>query len=287
MPPEREQLLPPNALANVRVGISVSESPDLNRLGLLETHFRLALGEIARCVLVSGGHLAYGGHLRSDGYTAFLMQELQRYGRRDRPLLISLAWQEHRKLSLTEIQEQQRTLGLYGRIVCLDPTGNEIDPHLNRAEEPSPETDPDLCKASLTAMRRHMSQNTTGRIFIGGKRRGFQGHLPGIVEESLIALEVHQPIYLAGGFGGVTGDIIRALAVDDGSWLPDGPDSASADERFLRGLDMLTAIQKRKDWPGTENGLTDEENRKLAASHRPSEIATLVSLGLGRRFAKR
>lgn len=32
------------------------------------------------------------------------------------------------------------------------------------------------------------------------------------------------------------------------------------------------------------NGLTEEENQRLAACHRPSEIAALVSLGLGRRF---
>jgi SLOG-like protein len=102
-------LLPSNALKNVRLGISVSDSPDLARLGLLETHFRLALGELARCVLVSGGHLAYGGHLRPDGYTTFLVQELHRYSRRDRPLLICLAWQEHRRLSVGELKNQQDT----------------------------------------------------------------------------------------------------------------------------------------------------------------------------------
>jgi hypothetical protein len=88
----------------------VSESPDLGRLGLLEIHFRLALGEIARCVLVSGGTLAYGGHLRQEGYTIFLIQELQKYGRRDSPLLVCLAWQEHRELKLSELAERQIAL---------------------------------------------------------------------------------------------------------------------------------------------------------------------------------
>ncbi len=58
---KEEELLPSNAFTGIRLGISVSDSADLARLGLLETHFRLALGEIARCVLVSGGQLAYGG----------------------------------------------------------------------------------------------------------------------------------------------------------------------------------------------------------------------------------
>lgn len=52
-------LLPPDALRGMRLGISVSESTDLGRLGLLEEHFRLALGEITRVVLVSGG----GSHM--------------------------------------------------------------------------------------------------------------------------------------------------------------------------------------------------------------------------------
>ncbi len=34
--------------------------------------------------------------------------------------------------------------------------------------------------------------------FIGSKSEGFQGELPGVLEEALIALEIGQPIYLAG-----------------------------------------------------------------------------------------
>lgn len=283
--PQKEKLLPSNALANVRLGISVSDSPDLARLGLLETHFRLALGQIARCVLVSGGHLAYGGHLRPDGYTTFLMQELYRFSRRDRPLHICLAWQEHRRLSVTALKEQQKSLGLHGQFVFLNPEGEIIDPYLNRSEEPASESDAALSRKSLTAMRRYMARHTNGRIFIGGKRKGFQGNLPGLVEESLLALDADQPIYLAGGFGGVTADIIHALGIDDGSWLIQRPDAAPPDERLLKGLAMLADIPKRNNWQGLQNGLTEEENRKLAASHRSSEIAALISLGLGRRFA--
>ena len=278
------EILPPNALTGIRLGISVSDSPDLARLGLLETHFCLALGEIARCVLVSGGHLTYGGHLQPDGYTVFLIHELYRYSRRDRPLRICLAWPEHRKLSVSAIKEQQKALGLYGKFDFLDQTGQVIDPYENRTEESTPETNEQACKASLTAMRFYMADNTDARVFIGGKRQGFQGDLPGVVEEALITLKYKQPIYLAGGFGGVTTGIIQALDVDDGSWLPEMSDGDPQDERTLKGLNMLTDFPKRKDWTGLDNGLNDEENRRLAASHRPSEIAALISLGLGRKF---
>ena len=278
-------LLPANALADVRLGISVSDSPDLARLGLLETHFRLALGEIARCVLVSGGHLAYGGHLRPDGYTAFLMQELSRFSRRDRPLHIYLAWQEHRKLSLTALRAEEKSLGLYGEFVFLNPEGTVVDAYQDRSQEPPVQPDPNIASTSLTAMRRYMAEHTNGRIFIGGRRAGFQGDLPGLIEESLLALEADQPIYLAGGFGGVTADIARTLGIDDGSWLVQRSDAPAPDDRYLMALADLAKFPKIHNWTGIHNGLTDEENKKLAASHRPSEIATLISLGLGRRFS--
>jgi SLOG cluster2 len=94
-------LLPRDALKGQALGLSVSDSPDLQRLGFLKTHICLAVGEIARAVLVAGGRLAYGGHLEPEGFTAFLMRELDRYGRNDRPLLVILALQKYRRARLS------------------------------------------------------------------------------------------------------------------------------------------------------------------------------------------
>ncbi len=276
------ELLPSEILRGARIAISVSESPDLERLGLLEIHFRLALGEIARCVLVSGGTLAYGGHLRPGGYTTLLIQELQKYGRRDSPLLICLAWQEHRELALSELAARRKALGLLGRIVCLDPDGAETDPARDRAEAAQPVEDPALRRRALTAMRRYMATKTQGRALLGGKRDGFQGEIPGLMEEALISLQCGHPVYLAGGFGGVTADIAQALGVDDGAWLPPLADAKPPDPRWADGRERLRALAARPDWKGLANGLAADENRRLAASHRPSDIAALVSLGLGR-----
>src|ERR1700730_17004411 len=122
-----DPLLKSDALSEIRIAISASESPDLLRLGLVETHFRLALAEIARSVLVSGGKLAYGGHLDPDGYTVMLVKELHRFTSRDEPLGFYLSWQEHRKLSREQYELEKDALGLFGEIVCLDPDGSEID----------------------------------------------------------------------------------------------------------------------------------------------------------------
>ena len=275
-------ILSKDALTGRRIGISVSESPDLGQLGLVEGHFRLALGEIARCVLVSGGNLAYGGYLDTEGYTSFLRKELQKYGRRDRPLLICLAWQEHRRLALSRLEEHRKDLGLYGEIVCLDSAGREIDPSDSRTELPEPITDQDLCARALTALRQYIAGRTDGRVLIGGKRHGFQGILPGLVEEALLTLEANKPLYLAGRFGGVTADILQALRVDDCAWLPRRTDAPPDDPRLLEGRNRLAAFAVSSTSKGLNNGLSDEENLRLAASHRPSDIAALVSLGLGR-----
>jgi hypothetical protein len=135
---------------------------------------------------------------------------------------------------------------------------------------------------ALTGMRRYLQRHTSARVLLGGKRSGFQGEIPGLMEEALLAVEAEQPIYLAGGFGGVTADIVSALGVDDGSWLPPDADAGPRDLRWEDGYARLAAHAALPHWPGLGNGLDDDENRRLAATHRPSDIAALVSLGLGR-----
>jgi hypothetical protein len=280
----KSELLSPDALKNIRVAISVSESADLHRLGFVETHFKLAIGEIARSVLVGGGKLAYGGHLDPNGYTTFLVQELQRYSRRDRPLRICLATQEHRLLPRDELQSKKDDLGLLGEIICLDSNGNPLDWDTAISLPQDGVADPTLRQQSLTAMRRYMAQHSNARILIGGRQSGFEGSIPGLIEEAILSLQYEQPLYLAGGFGGVTVDIIKALGVDDGNWLPPKDHQMPRDQHLENGLEQLSKYPKRKGWKGLNNGLTDDENRQLGATHRPTEIAALISLGLGRRF---
>nr|VFJ65768.1 MAG: hypothetical protein BECKDK2373B_GA0170837_115316 [Candidatus Kentron sp. DK] len=119
---------------------------------------------------------------------------------------------------------------------------------------------------------------------------GFTGDWPGLVEEAIFALEADQPIYLAGGFGGVTLplDMVRALGIDDCDWFPEfsdgGLDFPGPDPRWSDSMERLARIRKEQGGKLPDNGLDDFENRQLAATHRPSEIAALISLGLGRRF---
>jgi hypothetical protein len=276
-------LLAIDSLRGMRVGVSVSESPDLARLGLLEEHLRLAVAEIARTVLVAGGRIAYGGHLRPEGYTAFLIHELRRYSRRDSPLIVCLAWSEHRRLSLPELRREIRDLGLLGDLVCLDVRGRPVAPDLGRGEDAAPEDNSDVIAEGLTGMRRYLAELTDARVLVGGKRKNFSGRVPGVLEEALISIQRGQPLYLAGGFGGVTLDVIRKVRAEAAEWLPTA--DPNEDERLRGGLEELGAAHAELGMP--DNGLTSEENRRLASTHRASEIASLLSLGLGRLAAAR
>ena len=282
-------LLPPDALNGVRLAISASNSPadELARLGLSETHVRLALGEIARAVLVTGGTLAYGGHLEPDGYTQFLFGELKRFATpQGEPILEYLAWTEHRKLALSAIAAAREDLGLLGRILCLDPEGETVDETAGRGEAaPDPDPAPALKRRALTGMRQRMARDTAGRVVIGGKRYGFQGDIPGLMEEVLLCLDRpdSQSVYLAGGFGGAAAAIVAALEVADMAWFPALPNAPADDPRWTVGVRRLRAFRQSPAWAGLANGLTEDENRRLVVTHRPGEIAELVVLGLGRR----
>jgi len=277
-------LLPRDALKGRRLGLSASDSPDLPRLGLDRRHFKLALGELARLVLAGGGTLAWGGHLLPDGLTPFLVDEVVRYGRKDDDaLLVCLAWWVHREVPLSTIKEAEERLGLHGKVVCLDPTGQEIKPEIARSEAPEPVADPLERDKQLKAMRRYLVNHTQGRLMIGGKRTGFQGRQPGLVEEAQMTLVAKQPLYLAAGFGGATADIARAAGLNL-DWLTPGPDAEEADDRLTQGLDAITSTLTANP---LITGLNADELAALACTHRPSDIATLVSRGLGRCFAGR
>ncbi|MFI7601477.1 hypothetical protein [Actinoplanes sp. NPDC049681] len=274
--------LPTEQLGCRRLVVSMSDSPDLQRLGLTDTHINLVLGEVARAVLIAGGSLAYGGDLRIGGFTEYLMSEVQRYGPLDYPaLLIALAWQNHREMTLSDLEEKRRYIEDFADVVFLDPHGNEVEPEEGRGGGPAAVDDRDRAPA-LTAMRRFLESKADARLAIGGKREGFQGRMPGLMEELLFALEGGKPLYLAGGFGGATMDVARLLGAGDTAWFPPLP--PPADARYAQGLTLIADVARRPGWSLSDNGLDREQNDRLIATPRPSEIAGLVTLGLHRRL---
>ena len=271
-----------DALAGVRVGISVSDSDDLSRLGLSRAHAEIAVGEIARAVLIAGGSLVYGGRIKPSGFTQYLMHELRRYGRNRDALTLCLAAPEHRKLSSEELDSTDRDLGTKGRIVCLDDDGDEIgDILLSKPAAPNPLEDRLVAKA-YSSLRTFMGTITDARVLLGGNLANFAGRAPGIIEEAIVAVEARQPILVTAGFGGAAALVARQLQIDDLRWAPrDFPARPDA-ERIDRALARLDEAAAAASWDSTSAGLDPEELRQMSASHRGGEIASLVVAGLSR-----
>jgi hypothetical protein len=157
--------------------------------------------------------------------------------------------------------------------VCLDTTGEPI----NIAARPDTDIPTDVA-AALTGMRRHITNRCDARVVVGGKLRGFQGLIPGAVEEATLSVQARQPLYVAGGFGGAAAAVARALWRAATSWYPpDFPDGVAEHAAALGRLREAASAT-----PPPSDGLSDDERHLLAATHRPGDIASLVVTGLGR-----
>jgi SLOG cluster2 len=261
-------------LSGLLVGLSVSESEDLARLGFAETHMRMVLGELARSLLLAGASILYGGRIDPSGYTDFLRREIERYGDREGGLLVFLPWPVHRAMTLQEIATARSDLGIYGELVCLGTDGERVADDTDRGEDPPPVSKEEAAD-SLSAARKKMVECAPVRILAGGRRQGFVGHMPGVLEEALLSIDAAQPLFLAGGFGGITAGIATELGLD-----PDGVLPALGDPPPQLG--EIAARAEQAGWSPGDNTLDPQENHRLAVSHRPSEVASLVLGGLRR-----
>jgi len=279
--PSGRKLLPPGALAGCAIALSVSDSEDLSVLGLSPMHLKLALAEIARVVFVSNGRLLYAGDLRPDGHTELLLQELARYGQGQGALELYMAWSTHRRTLLSSLEDADERLGIRGRLIALDREGQPLAHFRDgRSEAGSDDLPPEAREAAYDAMRERVRGQEFARLAIGGRRRR-DDVMPGVLQEVLQSLDAKHPVYLAGGFGGITSNIAAALAGDPSALC--APMAGALGARATLALDQLARhAAATGGWSLLNNELSDDENRRLAATHRPSEIAALLATGLGR-----
>lgn len=271
------------ALAGRRIALSVSDSPQLAELGLVPRHLQLALAEIARVVFVSGGRLLYGGDMRAGGHTDLLVHELDRYARSRNALAVYVASPVVRRMPLAELQAFNRRLGLRGELLALDDAGQPLAALQSGREQlgDGNALDSAAKEAAYASMRHALCAQSQARVVIGGQRRG-PDVLSGVLEEMLLSLDCGHAVYVAGGFGGTSLDI--ACEIDDRCAVT-RPPTAPARTAGRTDNALLQLGQRAREaggWRLLNNGLDDTENLRLAATHRPSEIAALIATGLGR-----
>jgi hypothetical protein len=279
-------------LAGVLVGLSISESPDLGRLGLAPTDLEEAFYRIARHLLASGASLAYGGDHRRQGFTERLLDLARTHGPPDQPprdrIRSYLAWPLYLKLTASE----RAGLNEVARL-------EEVPPPPDLVADPGKWLDPEagvesryVWARSLTAMRERMNADLGARVLLGGRVTGYLGRYPGLVEEALSALRSGKPLYLLGGFGGCTSAVIRALGGETPAELTSELQFASDPYRELVAYCNSRSGEPPIDYQavcrefgesgvaGLHNGLTAAENERLFVTGDPDELIDLLLKGL-------
>ena len=94
--------------------------------------------------------------------------------------------------------------------------------------EPAADTPEHACwrARGYTAMREQMNADIQARVLLGGRIEGTTGPWPGLVEEAWLALKAQKAVFLLGGFGGATRDVIGCASRGR---------SATANERMASG----------------------------------------------------
>jgi hypothetical protein len=283
------------ALHGVRLGISISESAGSQGLGFDAEEVNRTVERLCRDMLAQGAGLIFGHDWRAGGVMERVLGFAQTYQQPadGEPLLINLVpWPDGPALSPEERD-------FLSDVLRIEPIG--LPPALAGKTEKAlgdrTEGRAYLRARALTRLRRELTERCTARVCLGGKTRGYQGRLPGIVEEALFALEADRPLYLSAIFGGATADTINALSgqpMPPDPWEPaDGfadafaalanrtepgePDAELDPRGVWRRLSAIGLAKLAKD-----NGLSADENERLFRAQSASEVIDWIVVGLTR-----
>jgi len=289
------------------VALSVSEAEDLARFGLRRAHLDAILLELSRYLLLAGIRLAYGGHLRADGYTVrladLLREPIVEQRRGNNPggaappaeLIAYIPWpmpttvhDEARLGPLVEVRRCERPADVDE---CLDP---------DFVQSPIAEVPVDTparrfaWARGLTVMRERQTSEVAARVVVGGRVApggGYKGRMPGVLEEALLSIRAERPVYLVGAFGGCGRLVIDALEGVERPELTSDYQSAATHSEELRRLyqergqawdeyeDIAESLRER-GIAGLKNALSVDENRELATTRSAERIIELVLRGL-------
>ena len=286
-------------LIDKNIAISISDSEDIQNYGGDDALLRDITIELSRHILVAGGKLVYGGDLRKQGFTELFSDLSCQYGqyeKSDRNIKYFtnyFAWPIHLTMSKTHESDFEHSRVSIVKVDAPkecppDEEGNFITPNTVEGNY--------LWAKSLTKMRELMEYSVDARIFLGGKKQGFKGTYPGVLEEFIISQRTNHPIYLLGGFGGVSKsivDIIENKSTD--FYLCGDTEKESAYLDFIEfyntkekdNLIDVNAISeqiKKEGITGLNNGLSDEENKILFHSTNVLEIVALILKGLNNKL---
>ncbi len=289
-----------------RLALSISDPPDLADRGLCPEHIDRLWSRLALQLLLADFDLAYGGDLRSNGYTERLRDLVMslaglQAGPPDDAVHCYLGWPIWTKLTGEDVRCWPLSVQLHQ---LPEPTGLP-------SSDPAPVPNWTTPAAQLAwtvamrAMRERMARDCHARVMVGGQLRAVSP-VPGLVDELTTFLDLGKPVYLLGGFGGMTAVLVEALRGRSPPELTlDYQDDSGRRTEIRKAIDAAVAGSQffaedtpiactPTDFPGLvrrlaatgpaglNNGLDDQENARCFTTRDPVQAISLVLRGLTR-----
>jgi uncharacterized protein YidB (DUF937 family) len=280
-------------VCKIKIGVSISENEDLEKLGFANIHLKDLMVEIARNLLINDFSIIYGGDLRKEGYTEIFSGLAYQYrSMKDAkkacfenyfsfPIYLQLT-----KAHVLEFKKNRTA-------IIKVPPPQDLMVDANQYIRPDSPITKYIWARSLSAMRNEMIGASNGRILVGGKINHYLGMMPGVLEEAKITLEQDKPLYLVGGYGGCAKYVADALL---GKALTFAKDAFHSEENYKSfksyyneqqpeapiNLENTTSFfhEYGIERLASKNGLSTDENLRLFTTPHQSEIIYLIFKGI-------
>lgn len=299
------------------VALSLSGASDAEDWGGSAKHLALLADDVAMYLLVAGARIAYGGVIGHDAlqggrtagddinYVQALLATARAYSplvdipaRFIPPIENWVAWPLHCRYGIEEsgIYSREAALRSLGRPPDLTIQDIILDPEPSGFFAPTTKARRYAFAVSLTFMRESMTRETAARILMGGKLMGFAGLMPGVLEEGLLALKAHQPLFPIGVFGGAARlmiDLLRGIDRDEMTtawfsanvtgWTDLADEYRRYDRAALSPEEVATELKATGAGglaAALNNGLSENECLELANADDPRRIVELILRGL-------
>ena len=266
---------------NKNIGISISEINGTFDNRFENIHLYTAQEEIAKYLLYTKNKIIYGGDIsyKSEfNFVRILAQIADSYGNRDVPIINHVCYPLDKNVNIN-IKAEYNTIIEFREFNELRVKhDDEIMPY-SHLEALIPFAN------NLSLMRTMMAKNTDARIMLGGKHTGYLGKYPGLLEEAYYTLKEGKPLFLIGGFGGISKFIIdlrKGLVVKELTfeWQKEDKNNDNFRSLLENGIEVdydeiLKIIKTSK-----LNDLPEEDNDKLFYSTSIEEIVFYIMKGL-------
>ena len=298
---------PQRPLVGCIVNLSVSESDDSTQRGFPSSQVNRVTLQIVAALFGQGASLVFGHDWREDG----VMEAVYGFARQvqspmplspaqaaadNEPLLRNLVpWPDKPYLSGAELEQLSSTLRVESPGLPRELQATEADA---RRADPNNSLYRYTRARGLTFLRRRLNDVSHVRFCIGGRRSGYAGRYPGVIEEAFLAVTDGKPLYIAGFLGGAAEQVVDAFEGKEMSEDFCGVASlgnvyaappireTEAATRADRVIDRTIVWKTFRDTGGDRlaqtNGLTVDENKELFHTPVIERAIELVLIGLSR-----